>query len=119
MAAAVVAEALRPRPGGSPGAVDVPGLNGLVVGVGLEVFGRRDKLGWGARPLIGPEGENLLGSVPALVLLPVTAPEVAWRSCRPEWLKSGKLSPLGDSGMVSRSGVELPLVGGCANVPQI
>ena len=28
------------------------------------------------------------------------------------WLKSGKLSPLGDSGMVSRNGVELPLAGG-------
>jgi hypothetical protein len=27
-------------------------------------------------------------------------------------LKSGKLSALGDSGMVSRRGVELPLVGG-------
>jgi hypothetical protein len=26
--------------------------------------------------------------------------------------KAGKLSPLGDSGIVSRNGVELPLVGG-------
>jgi hypothetical protein len=55
-------------------------------------------------------GENRDGSVPARPRRPGVCPaDVASGIAL---LKSGKLSALGDSGMVSRNGVELPLVGG-------
>lgn len=84
-----------------------PGLKGLVDGVGREVFDTSTDCGF--RAPSPAAGENLDGKVPALVLPLVKFGGVA--SGVP-WLKSGKPSPLGDSGMVSRSGVELPLVGG-------
>ena len=83
-----------------------PGLNGLVDGVGRDVLGRSDEAD--SKPGGGPEGENREGSVPARA----RRPEVWGVASGMAPLKSGKLSPLGDSGMVSRSGVEFPLVGG-------
>ena len=94
--------------------VGVPGpdLNGLVDGVGRDDLGSREAAE--TRPGGAAEGEKREGRVPA-------------RARRPEdcvvdvgsallllllLLKSGKLSALGDSGIVSRRGVELPLVGG-------
>lgn len=89
--------------------VAVPGLNGLVEGVGREVFGRSE--GWDPIPGSEPAGENLDGKVPALALLVADA----WlleASALVGALKSGKVSLFGDSGIVSLSGVECPLVGG-------
>lgn len=104
----VVVEPLEPNPPISVGVCE-PGLNGLVDGVGREVCGRREAVGF--RPFSTPAAENLEGRVPALVLR-VDAVCCAACSMPVAALKSGKLSPLGDSGMVSRRGVELPLVGG-------
>lgn len=90
--------------------VGVPGpdLNGLVEGVGREVFGRRDEAD--TRPGGAPAAEKREGSVPARARRPgVWVVDV---DSGIVLLKSGKLSPLGDSGIVSRNGVELPLVGG-------
>jgi hypothetical protein len=61
-------------------------------------------------PLIVPTGENLEGTVPALVRregLVIFISDGGTRSGKPSWD--------GDSGIVSRNGVECPLVGG----PQI
>ena len=71
-------------------------------GVGLEVFDW--VVGVGPRPG-GAAGENLEGTVPARGLRDVVAGSDGGR-------KSGKPSWLGDSGMVSRRGVEPPLAGG-------
>jgi hypothetical protein len=86
------------------------GLKGLVDGVGREFIGRREV------PDMSPggaaDGEKREGSVPARARRPdVCAAEVVSGIAL---LKSGKLkfSLLGDSGIVSRNGVELPLVGG-------
>jgi hypothetical protein len=87
-----------------------PGLKGLVDGVGRELFGRRVEPDM--RPGGAADGEKREGSVPARARRPdVCAAEAVSGIAL---LKSGKLkfSLLGDSGMVSRSGVELPLVGG-------
>ena len=84
------------------------GLKGLVEGVGREVLERSDC--WTLTPLIVPTGENLDGTVPARVRrdgLVRFVSEGAVRSGNPSWE--------GDSGIVSRNGVEFPLVGG----PQI
>jgi hypothetical protein len=84
----------------------VGGLKGLVDGVGRDVFESEDCCP--LMPFIVPTGGNLDGTVPALALLagllrPVSAGGT----------KSGKPSWVGDSGMFSRRGVELPLaVGG-------
>lgn len=79
-------------------------LKGLWVGVGLEVLAAKD--GMFKSPLLAPPGENLEGKVPARARLGCgRLSEVG--SCA----KSGKPS-VGDSGMFSRRGVELPLVGG-------
>jgi hypothetical protein len=85
-----------------------PGLKGLVEGVGREDLGRSEAAD--SKPGGAAEGEKRDGSVPARarrvdVCVAAAASGIAW-------LKSGKLSPLGDSGIVSRRGVELPLVGG-------
>lgn len=85
-----------------------PGLNGLVDGVGREVLETSTDCGFKAPPSPAA-GENREGKVPALVL-PLVKFGVATSGV--PWLKSGKPSPLGDSGIVSRNGVELPLVGG-------
>lgn len=91
---------------GVPGA----GLKGLVEGVGREVLGRREDAGIDIKPPGAAEGEKREGSVPARARrVEVCAADAVSGMA---WLKSGKLSPLGDSGMVSRNGVELPLVGG-------
>lgn len=81
------------------------GLKGLVDGVGLDDVGGKDCCMF--RPLIVPAGENLDGTVPALarragLFMPLSDGGT----------RSGKPSCDGDSGMFSRSGVELPLVGG-------
>jgi hypothetical protein len=55
-------------------------------------------------------GEKRDGKVPARARRPDVCP--ADVASGMTLLKSGKLSALGDSGMVSRNGVELPLVGG-------
>lgn len=91
-------------------AADVEGgLKGLVDGVGREVFESRDC--WTFIPLIVPTGENLEGTVPALALL-----AGLFRPASAGGTRSGKPSRVGDSGIFSRKGVELPLaVGG----PQI
>ena len=80
------------------------GRNGLVVGVGRDVFEVNT-----LTPLIVPTGEILDGSVPALPLLAGLLIPVSVRGTR-----SGKPSCEGDSG-ISNRGVEVPLVGG----PQI
>jgi hypothetical protein len=56
------------------------------------------------------EGEKREGRVPARArrVDVCVADAVSGIACS----KLGKLSPLGDSGIVSRKGVELPLVGG-------
>ena len=78
------------------------GLKGLVEGVGREDLGSSD---WVAPP-IAPLGENLDGRVPARVLRGLCVVFSAGG------MKSGKPSWLGDSGIVSRKGVEPPLAGG-------
>jgi hypothetical protein len=90
-----------------PIGVPDPGLNGLVDGVGRDVFETSTDCGFKAPSPAA--GENLDGKVPARVRPLVKFGDAV--SGVP-WLKSGKPSPLGDSGMVSRRGVELPLVGG-------
>jgi hypothetical protein len=101
--------AANPRTSG----VAEPGLKGLVDGVGREVLGVRAATVGFSRP--GPPAVvKREGSVPARVL------PLNWLGALPgesgrAWAKSGKLSPCGDSGMESLSGVEWPLVGG----PQI
>jgi hypothetical protein len=85
----------------SPGDGD---LNGLCEGVGLDVFEARD--GRLRRPLLIPPGENRDGTVPARARRTEGRP-----STGPGCAKSGNPS-VGDSGMFSRNGVELPLVGG-------
>lgn len=85
----------------------IPGdgdLNGLCEGDGREVFDAR--AGMLSRPLPAPPGENLEGTVPARARrVPGKLSGVG------SWAKSGNPS-VGDSGMFSRRGVELPLVGG-------
>ena len=81
------------------------GLKGLVDGVGRDVLERSDC--WMLTPLIVPTGENLDGTVPARVRrdgLVRFVSEGGTRSGNPSWD--------GDSGIVSRNGVEFPLVGG-------
>lgn len=78
--------------------------NGLADGVGLEVFGTDD---WLTFKPGGAAGENLDGTVPARALRAgfcVVASEGGIKSGKPSWL--------GDSGIVSRRGVEPPLAGG-------
>lgn len=76
--------------------------NGLGEGVGLDVFDERPRPGAAFK---GPPDENRDGSVPA------RPRRVGIVSVVGNWAKSGNPS-VGDSGIVSRSGVELPLVGG-------
>lgn len=83
-----------------------PGRNGLVEGVGRDVFDVKRAM-FGA--LLETVGDILEGKVPARplragLLIPVSV----------KGTKSGKPSALGDSG-ISNNGVEVPLVGG----PQI
>ena len=81
------------------------GLNGLVDGVGREVFGIDD--GGGINPGAPLLDENLEGRVPARTL--------RWGLCNVFSMggtRSGKPSWLGDSGIVSRRGVDPPLAGG-------
>src|ERR1700744_6384320 len=100
--------AAKPRTSG----VVEPGLNGLVDGVGLDVLGVRAATVGFSRPGL-PAVVKREGRVPARVRprnwLGTLPGESGWA------VKSGKLSPRGDSGIESRNGVELPLVGG----PQI
>ena len=92
----------------------VAGLKGLVEGVGRDVLGSSEADEGDDDMFMKPpgaaEGEKREGRVPA------RARRVeGWAAAVVSgmaWLKSGKLSALGDSGIVSRSGVELPLVGG-------
>lgn len=82
------------------------GRKGLVDGVGRDVLGIND--GGACRVVTGSPGENLDGSVPALPRLTgswVALPSVGGA-------KSGNPSWLGDSGIVSRRGVDPPLAGG-------
>jgi hypothetical protein len=107
LAAALLAPAAKPVL-----SVGVPGLGlkGLVDGVGRAVLGMREDDGIGKSPPGAAEGEKREGRVPARArLVVVCAADVVSGIAL---LKSGKLSPFGDSGMVSRRGVELPLVGG-------
>lgn len=87
-----------------------PGLKGLVEGVGRELLGSREVPDM--RPGGAAEGEKREGRVPARARRPEAG--AAGVVSGMALLKSGKLkfSLLGDSGIVSRSGVELPLVGG-------
>lgn len=81
------------------------GRNGLVDGVGREVFGINECTG--LCDIIPSPGENLEGTVPARALLVGV--------CNMDsvgGIKSGKPSWLGDSGMVSLNGVDPPLAGG-------
>jgi hypothetical protein len=89
------------------------GLNGLVDGVGREVFDPkmpeefRDMV-----PLVARGIPRRDGRVPARVR-PLVARDFAPDVVSPVacW-KSGKPSAFGDSGIVSRNGVEFPEVGG-------
>lgn len=81
------------------------GRNGLVDGVGLEVFEMTE--GWTLSPLSAPTGEKREGTVPARVRRPGLYAMVSGDGTRP-----GNSSWFGDSGIFSRRGVELPLVGG-------
>lgn len=76
-------------------------LNGVEDGVGLDVFAARLP----GAVFKGPPDEKRDGSVPA------RARRAGVVSTVGNWAKSGKPS-VGDSSIVSRSGVELPLVGG-------
>ena len=97
------------KPGKAPGVVE-PGLNGLVEGVGRDVFEIKYDCGFKApKPAAGEKRD---GSVPALVLPLAVAAEAVLFASEMGCVKSGNPSALGDSGMVSRSGVLLPLVGG-------
>lgn len=80
-------------------------LKGLPVGVGREVFGWR--AGGVFVPLMTPTGGNLEGTVPARA----RRAELDEADSAGRGIRSGKPS-VGDSGIFSRSGVELPLVGG-------
>lgn len=82
-------------------------LNGLREGVGPEVLDGRPATP--SNPLAAPPGENLDGTVPARA-------RRFWGrdSAAGNGAKSGN-PPVGDSGMFSRRGVELPLVGGPAH----
>jgi len=80
-------------------------LNGLGDGVGLDVLAT--SVGRAPRPFVTPPGEKREGTVPARARLVVDGRLSGVGRCE----KSGKPS-VGDSGMFSRSGVELPLVGG-------
>lgn len=92
---AVLCSAISPRFGEGD-------LNGLCDGVGREVFAAND----GMTPFVMPPGENRDGTVPARALLAEGRLSGVGRC-----VKSGNPS-VGDSGMFSRKGVELPLVGG-------
>ena len=83
-------------------------LNGLVEGLGPCVLESNDCCTF--IPLIVPTGENLEGTVPALALR-----AGLFNPISDGGIRSGNPSCVGDSGMLSCSGVELPLVGG----PQI
>lgn len=87
-----------------------PGLKGLVEGVGRELFGRSEEADMS--PGGAADGEKREGRVPARARRPEDGAAEAVSGT--VLLKSGKLrlSLLGDSGIVSRNGVELPLVGG-------
>lgn len=92
------------------GAVSIPvtpgGRKGLVDGVGREVLDIYD----GCcifTPLTAPTGEKREGTVPARALR-----AGLFRVPSDGGTRSGKPSWLGDSGIFSRRGVELPLVGG-------
>ena len=80
-------------------------LKGLVDGVVLEVLGSKEDPPLDMAAVLA--GENLEGTVPALDLLGVFCELLSDGG-----MKSGNPSWLGDSGMVSRSGVEPPLAGG-------
>ena len=80
-------------------------LNGLVDGVGLEVFDTNDWLP--PRPGGAAAGENLEGTVPARALRGGPCVVISGGG-----IKSGNPSWLGDSGFVSLKGVEPPLAGG-------
>lgn len=79
-------------------------LKGLGDGVGRDVFAT--SAGRAPRPLVTPPGENRDGTVPARARRVVGRLSGVGR-CE----KSGKPS-VGDSGIFSRRGVELPEVGG-------
>ena len=91
--------------GSSPG--DGVLLKGVCVGLGLDVLEASE--GTLRRLLPAPPGENRDGTVPARARRVVCGRLSGVGS----WVKSGKPS-VGDSGMFSRRGVELPLVGGPA-----
>lgn len=80
-----------------------PGRNGLVEGVGRDVF-EVSRATFGA--VFDTVGEILDGNVPALPLRAGLFIPVSVKGTR-----SGKPSALGDSG-ISKRGVEVPLVGG-------
>ena len=88
------------------------GLNGLVEGVGREVFGTS---GCNALGAVKPfPGENLDGTVPARGRRVVDEGAFSGGGT-----KSGKPSWLGDSGMVSLRGVDPPLAGGPHTPPGV
>jgi hypothetical protein len=81
-------------------------LKGLGDGVGRDVLFAM-MVGRGPSPLLAPPGEKRDGTVPARARLVGCGRLSGVGRC----VKSGKPS-VGDSGMFSRRGVELPLVGG-------
>jgi hypothetical protein len=89
------------------------GLNGLVDGVGRDVFEPRSEDEFNEGVLVAASGmPRRDGSVPARVRPLVARDFVPGVLSADGCWKSGKPSPLGDSGMVSRNGVEWPEVGG-------
>lgn len=80
-------------------------MNGLPVGVGRELFGC--SVAGEVVPFGAPTGGNFDGTVPARA----RRAEFEAADSVGRGMRSGKPS-VGDSGMFSRRGVELPLVGG-------
>ena len=91
---------------------ELPGRKGLVDGVGRAELLDEDGCWVGVLPSETTAGENCVGTVPARLRL-VLELRVGRLESLPDPPRSGKVSSPGDSGIVSRRGVDNPLaVGG-------